>query len=109
MKREVTANNYAREVLAAEFPVLVEFYAKWCPKCAMMEDVLTELARENENVIKVCQIDIDESKNLAAEYQVEIVPTYVVFAQGVPLAMSSGVKDLQSLREMIQRTLETSS
>ena len=79
MKIRVTAKNYQQEVLKSETPVLVEFFAVWCGKCAMMEDVVDEIAREYNGRVKVCQIEIDESEVLAAEFEVEIVPTFVVF------------------------------
>lgn len=101
MKRKVTSVNYEHEVLKAKFPVLVEFYASWCGKCAMMEDVLDELAQENKHWMKVCQIDIEESEELAARFEVEIVPAYVVFWKGEPLVSASGVLDKQTLKEMV--------
>lgn len=101
MKQKVTSANYTNEVLMTKFPVLVEFYASWCGKCAMMEDVLEELAQENKHWMKVCQIDIEESEELAARFEVEIVPTYIVFWKGNPLASASGVRDKQTLKEMV--------
>ena len=67
MKIRVTAKNYPQEVLRSETPVLVEFFAVWCGKCAMMEDVLDEIAKEYDGRVKVCQIEIEESAVLAAE------------------------------------------
>lgn len=74
MKIRVTAKNYPQEVLRSETPVLVEFFAVWCGKCAMMEDVLDEIAKEYDGRVKVCQIEIEESAVLAAEFEVGIVP-----------------------------------
>ena len=80
MKIRVTAKNYPQEVLRSETPVLVEFFAVWCGKCAMMEDVLDEIAKEYDGRVKVCQIEIEESAVLAAEFEVGIVPAFC----GVP-------------------------
>ncbi len=71
-----------QEVLRSETPVLVEFFAVWCGKCAMMEDVLDEIAKEYDGRVKVCQIEIEESAVLAAEFEVGIVPAFVVFRDG---------------------------
>ena len=79
MKIKVTAKNYPQEVLRSETPVLVEFFAVWCGKCAMMEDIVDEIAEEYDGRAKVCQIEIEESAVLAAEYEVNVVPTFVVF------------------------------
>ena len=102
MKIRVTAKNYPQEVLKSKTPVFVEFFAVWCGKCAMMEDVVDEIAREYAGQVKVCQIDIDESEVLAAEFEVEVVPTFVVFRGGKPVAAASGVLKKDILIQMIE-------
>lgn len=101
MKIKVTADNYEREVLRCSLPVLVEFYAKWCSKCAMMEDVLAEIAQEYDGIFQVCQIEIDESSELAEKFEVGIVPTFVVFRDGEPVAAASGLLGRESLVRMV--------
>ena len=101
MKIRVTAKNYPQEVLRSETPVLVEFFAVLCGKCAMMEDVVDEIAELYDGRVKVCQIEIDESETLAAEFEVEIVPTFVVFRNGEPVSAASGVLAKEVLEEMI--------
>lgn len=102
MKVRVTARNYESEVLRSEKPVLVEFFADWCGKCAMMEDVLEEFSKEQARSLKVCQIEIDESAGLAAQFEVEVVPTFIVFKGGEPIAAASGVLDKETLAEMME-------
>ena len=101
MKIRVTVKNYPQEVLRSETHVLVEFFAVWCGKCAMMEDVVDEIAELYDGRVKVCQIEIDESETLAAEFEVEIVPTFVVFKNGEPVSAASGVLAKEVLEEMI--------
>lgn len=101
MKIRVTSENYRKEVLQSAIPVLVEFFAAWCGKCAMMEDVLSDLAKENEGIFQICQVDIDKSSDLAAEFEVEVVPTFVVFKNGRPVAAASGVLTKKALAEMM--------
>jgi thioredoxin 1 len=101
MKIKVTAKNYPQEVLNSEVPVLVEFRAVWCGKCAMMEDVVNELSDEYKTNIKVCQIDINESEVLAAEFEISVVPTFVVFKGGKPVAAASGILSKKVLKDMI--------
>lgn len=102
MKIRVTAENYPQEVLESEKPVLVEFFAAWCPKCAMMEDVVDEFAAEYAKEVRVCQIEIDESEALAEKFEVEVVPAFVVFRGGKPVAAASGVVKKEVLIDMIQ-------
>ena len=101
MKIRVTEENYREKVLQSDIPVLVEFFATWCGKCAMMEDVLTELAKENEGNFQVCQIDVDRSVELAEKFEVEVVPTFIVFQNGRPVAAARGVLTKAALEKMM--------
>lgn len=101
MKRKVTADNYQKEVLECELPVLVEFYAKWCSKCAMMEEVIEELAREYDGIFHVCQIEIDESSELAERFEVGVVPTFVVFRGGKAESAASGLLSKAALAAIV--------
>lgn len=91
MTVKVDEENFVYEVIESPVPVLVEFYALWCGKCAMMEDVVTEFAAEHKGRIKVCQIDSDRSENLAEKFGVEKVPTFVAFREGKPVRRMTGV------------------
>ena len=101
MKIRVTAKNYRQEVLEARIPVLVEFFADWCGKCAMMEDVVDLVAANCGGVLKVCQIEIEDSADLAEQFQVEIVPTFVIFKNGEPVSAASGVLNRQVVLDMV--------
>ncbi len=101
MKIRVTAENYRQEILEADIPVLVEFFADWCPKCAMMEDVVERVTVQSAGVMKVCQIEIEQSADLAEQFQVEIVPTFVIFRKGEPVSAASGVVNQEVLLDMI--------
>ena len=70
----VTGDNFRYEVEESPLPVLVEFYASWCGKCAMMEDVVAEFAADNEGRVKVCLVDSDSEESLAEELGVERCP-----------------------------------
>ncbi|WP_346908918.1 thioredoxin family protein [Faecalicatena orotica] len=102
MKIKVTAKNYPQEVLRSGMPVLVEFFAVWCGKCAMMADIVDELASEYAGRVKVCQIDIEECEILSSEFDVEVVPTFVLFKGGRPVSAASGVLNKEVLIDMIE-------
>lgn len=101
MKVRVTAENYRREVLDEAMPVLVEFFAEWCSKCAMMEDIVETISVKCGKELKVCQIEIDESADLAEEFQIETVPTFVIFRDGEPVSVANGVSDEEVLLDML--------
>ena len=86
----VTKDNFAQEVLDADKPVLVDFWAAWCTPCRMLSPVVDEVAAERED-IKVCKINIDEEGELAIRYGVMSIPTLIVFKGGEIVNKSIGL------------------
>lgn len=78
---KLTAENFEKEVLQSEKPVLVDFYADWCGPCQMMGPVVKEISNE-VNDAKVCKINIDEQMSIAQKYGVMSIPTFIVFKNG---------------------------
>lgn len=89
MTVKVTENNFQKEVYECRRPVLVEFYAPWCPKCAMMEDILQDFSEMHQE-IKVCQVNTEEESRLADQYGIEKVPSFVAFDKGSPIGAVVG-------------------
>ena len=65
-----------------DVPVLVDFYAQWCGPCQMMQPVLEDLASRLDSVARVAKVDTDKSPRLASRYQVEALPTLILFHKG---------------------------
>ena len=101
MITEVAETNFQKEVLEPHQPVLVEFYAPWCPKCAMMEDVVSEFAEENAGRIKVCRINIDHSTDLADRFGITEVPSFLGFCHGEAVSAATGKAGKERLRQMM--------
>ena len=85
----VTKENFESEVLASKVPVLVDFWASWCGPCRMLSPLVDEVA-ETADGFKVGKINVDEQKELAAQYDVQSIPTLIVFKNGKPAATSVG-------------------
>ena len=79
---EFTDNNFQGEVLQAELPVLVDFWAPWCPPCRQIAPMIDQLAAENLGSIKVGKVNLDECPTVSQEYGVESIPTLMVFKGG---------------------------
>ena len=91
--------NWKKEVLESPEPVLVDFWASWCPPCRAMEPVVQGLARD----FKVCKVNVDTNQELAARYQVQSIPTFLVFKGGQLVARHVGVTPEATLRGDLQR------
>lgn len=78
---KITSENFEKEVLNSEKPVVVDFYADWCGPCKMMGPIIDELANENNN-IKVGKVNVDDNQNLAVKYDIMSIPTIIIFKNG---------------------------
>ena len=79
---DVTDANFDAEVLKAELPVLVDFWAIWCMPCRMIAPIIEELATEKKDKLKVVKLDVDHNPLTATKYGIRSIPTLLVFKNG---------------------------
>lgn len=99
---ELTKENFQQEVLEAQETVLVDFWATWCGPCKMMAPVVEELAEERSGV-KVCKVNVDEQMELARQYRVLSIPTFLVFKNGEMTGNTLGVQPKEKLIELLEK------
>ena len=102
---EITDEQFVQEVLQADTPVLVEFWAPWCGPCRQLGPILDELATERAGELKVVKINQDENPLVSADYRVMGLPTMLVFAGGEPVASMLGARPKARIVDELDRAL----
>lgn len=97
----LNASNFATEVTNSPEPVLVDFWATWCGPCKMLAPVLDELAGEYAGKAKIAKLDIDESRDLAIEHNVQSIPTLILFKGGQKIGQVVGMRPKTELKKLI--------
>ena len=90
---KITEENFEKEVIKSNIPVIVDFYADWCGPCKMMSPIIDAVAEEMGNKIKVGKINTDENINLAQKYDIMSIPTILVIKDGNVVKTFIGVTD----------------
>ncbi|MEI2740316.1 MAG: thioredoxin [Chitinophagaceae bacterium] len=91
------------EIIRGDTPVLVDFTAEWCGPCKMMKPVLEELHLRMGNKVRILKIDIDKSPAAANSFQVQSVPTLMLFQNGKTLWRKSGVIQASQIEKIIEQ------
>ncbi|MFI7298476.1 thioredoxin family protein [Streptomyces sp. NPDC050121] len=102
---EVTDGDFGWEVLGSELPVLVEFTADWCPPCRQMGPVLSAIAADEGERLKVVQLNVDLNPETTNAYKVLSMPTFMVFRDGEPVKAMVGARPKRRLLEELSEVL----
>jgi len=105
MATEITEASFENDVLQAEKPVIVDFWAEWCGPCHAVAPVLDQIAQERDGELTVAKVNIDEQPALAQRYGVMSIPTIILFKGGRPEAAAVGAQP----KGMLERNLGLSA
>ncbi len=99
---KVTDNTFENEVLGADVPVLVDFWAEWCGPCKMIGPVLEELSDEYGEQIKIAKVDVDSNPGVPAKYGVRGIPAMYLFKNGEMVSTKVGAAPKAALKSWIE-------
>ena len=104
MLKKIEKEDFEKEVLKNSKMVVVDFFATWCGPCQMLMPVLEEIAKERDD-FDIIEIDVDKAQELAMEYDIEAVPTMIIFKNGTAIDRIGGYYAKDELEEELKRYL----
>ena len=99
----ITKENFEKEVLKSDVPVVVDFWAAWCGPCKALAPSLEEADSQLNSEVKIAKINIDEEEELAAQFRVMSIPTLLLFKNGTPVEKSVGLVSTEELLEFAKK------
>ena len=101
----ITNENFKKEVLDSDKPVLIDFWATWCGPCRMLSPIVSEIAEEYAGRLKVGKVNVDDEPELAAQFGVMCIPLVVLVKDGKIAEKSVGYRPKEQLTEMIDNEI----
>ena len=102
MLKKISEEDFENEVLKNDKLVVVDFFATWCAPCQMLMPVLEEISKEMED-IDIVEIDVDKARDLSFNYEIEAVPTMIIFKNGTQIDRIGGFYNKNELLEELKR------
>lgn len=98
---ELNKDNFEKEVMEANVPVLIDFWVSWCGPCRMMSPVIDKIAEEMGDKLKVCKVNVDENHELAEKYEIMTIPAFIVIKNGAEAGRTIGVQPKEDILKLI--------
>ncbi len=102
---KIDADNFNSDVLNADKPVVVDFWAEWCGPCKMIAPSLEEISNEMGDQVTIAKVNMDENPDLAAQFGVRSIPTLLMFKGGEPVAIQVGAAPKAKLSDWISSSM----
>ncbi len=90
-------DNFEEEVLKSDKPVIVDFWAEWCGPCKKLGPIIAQIAEEKADTVKVCKLNVDAEMAIAAKFNIQSIPTVILFKDGKAESTSVGLKSKDEL------------
>ena len=102
----ISDDNFQKEVLESDKPVMVDFWASWCGPCLALAPIIDEIAENYGDKIKVCKLNVDENQKTAMQYGIKGIPTIIFFKNGQVVEQSVGLVPKDYLEDLIKKVIE---
>lgn len=103
MPKEITLQNYDKEVMQSDQPILLDFWAGWCGPCRMLTPILDKLNNELNGEAVIGKVNVDEQRELAQKFGVMSIPSVFVLKNGKVVDSAVGVRQKEHYKQMIQK------
>ena len=104
---EVNERNFEQTVLKSDYPVLVDFWAVWCPPCRLVVPALEHLAEKYAGRVRVAKLNVDESESIAQRYAIKGIPTLILFEHGIERQRVIGAESEKRISLVLDKHLGT--
>ncbi|MBN1554792.1 MAG: thioredoxin [Phycisphaerae bacterium] len=102
---ELTDSNFEQEVVRADVPALVDFWAEWCMPCKMLAPTIDELAAEYRGTLKVGKVDTDSNREISMKFGISAIPTLILFKDGAMIKKFVGLQQKAELKAAIDEAI----
>ena len=99
--KNLSLDNFDKEISSSNIPVLVDFWAEWCGPCKMLGPILEEISKDLKNKIQIVKVNLDENQDLAMKYSIRSIPTLLLFKDGQLIDTKIGLLPKSDLVEWL--------
>ncbi len=103
--KQVSSDSFDSDVLKADVPVLVDYWAEWCGPCKMIAPILDEVSRDYVDKLNVAKVNVDENQEIASKYGIRGIPTLMLFRNGAVVATKVGALSKSQLTAFLDSNL----